>query len=42
MSTATAVWELVAGGGLTFGLGYSMGMLKTFLRPPEIPEDETQ
>lgn len=42
MSMAAAVWGLVAGGGITFGVGYSLGMVRTLLRPPEVPKDEAQ
>jgi hypothetical protein len=40
LSIATAISGLVAGGGLTFGVGYSLGVLRTFLRPPEEPEEQ--
>ena len=35
MSLANAVWGLVLGGGVSFGAGYSLGVLKTFLKPPQ-------
>ena len=38
-SLTAAIWGLVAGGGVTFGLGYSLGAIRTFLRSPGIPED---
>lgn len=34
LSLASAVWGLVLGGGVSFGVGYSLGVLKTFLKPP--------
>ena len=40
LSITTAITGLVAGGGLTFGMGYSLGVLRTFLRPPEVPEEQ--
>ena len=40
LSITTAISGLVAGGGLTFGMGYSLGVLRTFLRPPELPEEQ--
>ena len=39
LSITTAVSGLVAGGGLTFGMGYSVGVLRTFLKPPEVEEE---
>ena len=39
LSLTTAISGLVAGGGLTFGVGYSLGVLRTFLRPAEEPEE---
>ena len=39
LSLSTAISGLVAGGGLTFGVGYSLGVVRTFLRPPEVPEE---
>jgi predicted benzoate:H+ symporter BenE len=39
LSLTAAIWGLVTGGGVTFGLGYSLGAIRTFLRSPEIPED---
>ncbi len=40
LSLATAIWGLVAGGGLTFGIGYSLGVLRSLLRPPEVPPEQ--
>ena len=34
LSLASAVWGLVVGGGVSFGVGYSLGVLKTYLKPP--------
>ncbi len=34
LSLASAVWGLILGGGVSFGVGYSLGVLKTFLKPP--------
>ena len=34
LSLASAVWGVVAGGGASFGVGYSLGVIKTFLRAP--------
>jgi hypothetical protein len=42
LSLATMVWGLVTGGGVTFGVGYSAGALRTFLSPPEVPEEGSQ
>ena len=39
ISLTTAIWGLVVGGGLTFGMGYPLGMVRTFLKPPEEPEE---
>jgi hypothetical protein len=39
LSLLTMIWGLVVRGGVTFGVAYSVGMLKTFLRPPEAPEE---
>jgi hypothetical protein len=35
LSWITAIWTAAAGGGITFGLGYSMGAIWTYIRPPE-------
>ncbi len=35
LSLASAVWGLILGGGVSFGVGYSFGVLKTFLSPPQ-------
>lgn len=35
LSLASAVWGLILGGGVSFGVGYSLGVLKTFLSPPQ-------
>ncbi len=34
LSLANAVWGLILGGGVSFGVGYSLGVLKTYLKPP--------
>ena len=34
LSLANAVWGLVLGGGVSFGVGYSLGVVKTLLKPP--------
>ncbi|MEE9247253.1 MAG: hypothetical protein V3U79_00965, partial [Dehalococcoidia bacterium] len=33
MSVLAGVWGLIAGGGLTFGVGYSLGVLRMYLKP---------
>jgi len=35
LSLASAVWGLVLGGGVSFGVGYSLSVIKTLLSPPE-------
>ena len=35
LSLANAVWGLILGGGVSFGVGYSLGVVKTFLSPPQ-------
>lgn len=34
LSLASAIWSAVIGGGATFGVGYSLGAIFSFLRPP--------
>ena len=34
LSLASAVWGLALGGGVSFGVGYSLGVVKTLLKPP--------
>lgn len=34
LSLANAVWGLILGGGISFGVGYSLGVVKTFLKSP--------
>jgi hypothetical protein len=34
LSLTSAMWGLVVGGGVTFGVGLSLGILLTFLQPP--------
>ena len=34
LSLVTAVWGAIIGGGATFGIGYAMGALLTYVRPP--------
>ena len=34
LSLASAVWGVIAGGGVSFGVGYSLGVIKTFLKSP--------
>ncbi|PKB71457.1 MAG: hypothetical protein BZY87_05255 [SAR202 cluster bacterium Io17-Chloro-G6] len=34
LSLANALWGLVLGGGISFGVGYSLGVIKTFLKSP--------
>ena len=34
LSLASAIWGLVLGGGVSFGVGYSLGVVKTLLQPP--------
>ncbi|MFQ5933853.1 MAG: hypothetical protein ACE5KI_04360 [Dehalococcoidia bacterium] len=39
LALATAIWGTITGGGVTFGVGYSLGVLWTYFRPPrEEPE----
>ena len=35
LSLVSAVWGLMLGGGVSFGVGYSLGVLKTFLSSPQ-------
>jgi len=35
LSLANAVWGLILGGGVSFGVGYSLGVIKTYLKSPE-------
>jgi hypothetical protein len=35
LSLASAVWGLILGGGVSFGVGYSLGVIKTFVSPPQ-------
>ena len=35
LSLASAVWGLILGGGVSFGVGYSLGVIKTFVNPPQ-------
>jgi hypothetical protein len=37
LSWATAIWIGATGGGITFGLGYSVGAIWTYVRPPQEP-----
>jgi hypothetical protein len=37
LSLVSAIWGAVLGGGVTFGVGYSIGALITYLRPPVPP-----
>lgn len=32
LTLASAVWGLILGGGLSFGVGYSLGVVKTYLK----------
>ncbi|NQW23473.1 MAG: hypothetical protein HQ475_08530 [SAR202 cluster bacterium] len=34
LTLASAVWGLILGGGVSFGVGYSLGVIKTFVKPP--------
>ena len=36
LSLASAVWGLALGGGVSFGVGYSIGVIKTYLKPPQV------
>jgi len=38
LAWATAVKGTILGGGLTFGVGYTLGALWTYLKPPEQPD----
>ena len=43
LSLVNAVTGAIVGGGATFGVGYSLGVLLTFLKPPvEEPEPKTE
>ncbi len=42
LSITTGIWALIVGGGVTFGVGYSLGALRTYLRPPEVSEERAQ
>jgi hypothetical protein len=42
LSVASAVWGLVTGGGISFGVGCSLGMFKTYLQPPVEPGGQGQ
>jgi len=33
---ASAVWGLALGGGVSFGVGYSIGVIKTYVKPPQV------
>ena len=35
-SLASAVWGLALGGGVSFGVGYSIGVIKTYVKPPQV------
>lgn len=35
LSVESIVWSLVAGGGVTFGVGYFFGAIWTFVKPPK-------
>ena len=35
LSLASAVWGLIMGGGVSLGVGYSLGVIKTLLSPPQ-------
>lgn len=35
LTLANAVWGLILGGGISFGVGYSLGVVKTLLQSPE-------
>ena len=41
LSLIAGIWALITGGGVTFGIGYSLGAIRTYLRPPEVPQEET-
>ena len=40
LSLANAVWGLILGGGVSFGFGYSLGVIKTFLKSPKDPQTQ--
>jgi hypothetical protein len=42
LTPSAAVSALVAGGGVTFGVSYSLGAVWTYVRPPVGEEDETE
>ena len=35
-SLASAVWGLALGGGVSFGVGYFIGVIKTYVKPPRV------
>ena len=34
LSLTSAIWGVIAGGGVSFGVGYSLGVIKTFMKSP--------
>ncbi len=42
LSPTTAVTSLVAGGGVTFTVSYSLGAVWTYVKPPVAEEEETE
>jgi hypothetical protein len=36
LSLASAVWRLALGGGVSFGVSYSIRVIKTYLKPPQV------
>ena len=42
LDMATAIWGMVSGGGISFGLGYSIGAVRTYLQPLVDPELEAE
>jgi hypothetical protein len=42
LSLANALKGAILGGGVTFGVGYSLGVLRTLLKPPLHPPDEQE
>ena len=39
LSLASGIWGLITGGGVTFGVSYSLGALWTYIKPPQEPQD---
>ena len=42
LDMATAIWGMVSGGGISFGIGYSIGAVRTYLQAPVDPEERVE